>query len=257
MGELLTDPIDVILPVCNEGGTIAGTLEEFHRIVALECGIPIRFVICEDGSTDNTVPILNSMMGRLPIRLISAVERKGYSRAVIDGFRHAESALVGCIDSDGQCDPRDFARFVDSYRTCDCDIVFGYRNPRRDPWARLLMSRLFGCVHGLLFHVRLRDPSCPFLLIRREALRRVLQGGVGRLSQGFWWEFVARCRAHRLRFVELPVNHRLRAQGKSRVYRLTRIPRIACEHLQGLFALKRELLSLDGMGQEGANHKHP
>ena len=42
-------------PVHNEGASIATTLREFHRVVMIEGHQSIRFVICEDGSTDDSV----------------------------------------------------------------------------------------------------------------------------------------------------------------------------------------------------------
>jgi len=53
--------IDVVLPVHNEGASIADTLREFHRVVMLEGGQPIRFVVCEEGSSDDTVRVLQKM----------------------------------------------------------------------------------------------------------------------------------------------------------------------------------------------------
>src|SRR6476646_9934800 len=107
-----TRTIDVVLPVHNEGASISRTLHEFHRVVMLEGGQPIRFVVCEDGSSDDTVPVLQNLATELPLKLISDPVRKGYSRAVIDGCRGTTSDWVGFIDSDGQCDPDDFARLA-------------------------------------------------------------------------------------------------------------------------------------------------
>ena len=92
----MADPaiIDVVLPVHNEGASIAATLREFHRVVMLEGGQPIRFVVCEDGSSDDTVPVLEKLATELPLKLISDPVRKGYSRAVIDGFRGTTSEWV-------------------------------------------------------------------------------------------------------------------------------------------------------------------
>jgi glycosyltransferase involved in cell wall biosynthesis len=231
--------IDVVLPVHNEGASIADTLREFYAKVAGKQKIPIRFVICEDGSSDDTVPVLQALSRELPIKLISDPVRKGYSRAVIDGLLATESEWVTCIDSDGQCDPADFGRLAAA--TAGQDMVIGYRNPRSDTAMRKLMSGAFGFVYRLYFDVRLRDPSCPYVFINRAGLDAILSGNVGILKQGFWWEFVARAGALGLRTSELPVSHRVRSSGITQVYRLGKIPRIAIEHLAGLRRLRREL----------------
>jgi glycosyltransferase involved in cell wall biosynthesis len=182
------------------------------------------------------------MSDTFPIKLLTSATRKGYSRAVLDGFRATESEIVGFMDSDGQYDPHDFARLLVEIE--NSDFVIGYRHPRKDHWFRLLMSCAFGFLHGLLFPNTLKDPSCPYLLIRRNALEKILAGNVGILKQGFWWEFNARAFAHGLKIKEVHVAHRRRVSGKSQVYLPSKVPKIAWQHLRGLFALKKELAAL-------------
>jgi glycosyltransferase involved in cell wall biosynthesis len=233
------ETIDVVLPAHNEGASIGATLRDFYCKVMLESKIPIRFVVCEDGSTDDTVPVLQKIAKEIPLKLISDPVRKGYSRAVIDGMRASVSEWIAFIDSDGQCDPGDFGKLC-AMRN-GADLVMGWRNPRSDVLVRKLMSNAFGLVYRALFDVRVRDPSCPYLLIHRPALTKILAGNVGILKQGFWWEFVARATALDLRIVETPVRHPVRKSGVTQVYRPTKVPRIAAEHLLGLWRLKREL----------------
>jgi glycosyltransferase involved in cell wall biosynthesis len=238
---MASDPaiIDVVLPVHNAGASIAATLCEFHQVVMLEGGQPIRFVVCEDGSSDDTVPVLRKLATELPLKLISDPVRKGYSRAVVDGFRGTTSEWVGFIDSDGQCDPADLLALATLRE--GHDLVMGWRNPRSDPWIRKAMSGAFKTVYRLFFRVPVRDPSCPYLLINRAGLEKILSGNVGILKQGFWWEFLARAVSMNLRIVEAPVRHRVRASGATQVYRPAKVPRIAVEHLLGLYRLRREL----------------
>jgi glycosyltransferase involved in cell wall biosynthesis len=231
--------IDVVLPAHNEGASIGTTLRDFYRVVAVEAKIPIRFVVCEDGSSDNTVAVLQEVAREIPLKLISDPVRKGYSRAVIDGMRATDSEWVAFIDSDGQCDPGDFPKLA-ALRE-GADLVMGWRNPRADVFIRKLMSGAFGVVYRMLFDVKVKDPSCPYIMIRRSAMQKILAGNVGILKQGFWWEFVARASALHLRIVQTPVRHLVRKSGVTQVYRPTKVPRIAAEHLAGLWELRREL----------------
>jgi dolichol-phosphate mannosyltransferase len=229
--------IEIVLPAHNEAGSIAGTIAEFHDVASAD-GFDVRFLVCEDGSTDGTPDIVRALSERLPVTLLSSSERKGYSRAVIDGLRATTAEVVGFIDSDGQCDPHDLKRLVEALG--ELEFVVGYRNPRADVLMRKVMSGAFKFVYERLFPVRLRDPSCPYLLIRQEALQRVLMGNLGILTEGFWWEFNARAAAAGLNPTQVPVRHRVRSAGQTQVYRLSRIPRIAYEHLLGLRTLRAE-----------------
>jgi glycosyltransferase involved in cell wall biosynthesis len=236
------DPaIDFILPVHNEGGSIGATLQELYDVVHGRDGLSMRIVVAEDGSRDNTVEVVRQAAEKLPILLLTENARKGYSKAVIDGIAASTAPLVSFLDSDGQCDPRDFLSVYEHLQKTGCDLVVGYRNPRRDHWIRLLMSACFGLVYKFYFRVKLRDLSSPYLLIRREALERIRRGNLGILKQGFWWEFYARAAAARLRIEEVPVNHRARVSGETRVYRASAVPGIAVKHLRGLAELHAEL----------------
>jgi glycosyltransferase involved in cell wall biosynthesis len=234
------EPIQIVSPVHNEGEHIAATLREFYRVVRDEGDCPIHLIICEDGSSDNSMSVLQQLSTELPMTIISGRARKGYSRAVIDGLRSTTSGWVAFIDSDGQCDPADLLRLA-SLRSETLDVIVGWRNPRYDSWVRRLMSFSFGIVFRLLFGATVRDPSCPYLLISRPGLEKVLRGNVGLLKEGFWWEFSARAVAAKLRIAQNPVRHRRRAGGKTQIYRLRKVPRIAVENLVGLYRLRREL----------------
>lgn len=232
-------PLDIVLPAHNEGASIGETLTEFYDVAAKKHGQKIRFIVAEDGSKDNTVEVVQKTAETIPIKLISEPIRKGYSRAVIDGFRATEAPLVGFIDSDGQCDPEDLPSLL--AKMPDHDMVVGYRNPRADHWIRMAMSGAFKVVYKTLFDIPFKDPSCPYLVIRRESLLKILDGNVGILKQGFWWEFLARAVAQKIRITEVPVRHRVRAAGTTQVYKPTKVPRIAAEHLAGLVKLREEL----------------
>ena len=230
------------MPAHNEASSIGETLREFYGAAFHDDGVPVRFVVAEDGSTDDTCDVVRETAAEVPVRLLSSAERKGYSRAVIDGLMETTAGIVGFVDADGQCDPHDLLTLLQHLRSHD--MVVGYRHPRHDPVFRKVISGAFRFVYQVMFPVRLRDPSCPYLVIKREGLEKVLSGNTGTLPQGFWWEFNARAAAHGLSVKEVPVRHRSRTAGSTQVYRLGKLPRIAFEHLIGLFLLRKELRSL-------------
>lgn len=231
----MTEPdLDIVLPVHNEAGSIEATVRELCDEIAPR--LALRLIICEDGSTDGTVDVLTRLQARYPIQLITGPSRKGYSRAVIDGMRASRAPHLLTIDSDGQCDPRDFWTFWNNRQ--NADIVVGNRHPRRDPLFRRVLSGTFHAFFRLLFRTRVADPSCPYVLISREALA-VVRPTLGVLEQGLWWEFTARASQLNLRVREVPVRHRARSAGETQVYRLGALPGIGLSHVLGLLTLWR------------------
>src|SRR5262245_24521142 len=138
--------VQVILPVYNEASGIEKVLREFNA--ELSPLVRVQFVICEDGSSDGTRAILERLAKELPIQFVYATARRGYSKAIIDGWRQCTAPWVLALDSDGQCDARDFSKFLPllSPRT----VIMGWRVRRRDSPARLAMTGLFRLLYRLI-----------------------------------------------------------------------------------------------------------
>jgi dolichol-phosphate mannosyltransferase len=225
-------PLEVLLPVHNEAESIEGTVREIYDALSPQTGL--RFIICEDGSVDETKQVLLRLSQQFPIKLLMSDERKGYSRAVIDGMKSLAADYLLVLDSDGQCDPKDFGKFWDARDRQD--VAIGWRVKRSDSLLRKALSRTFYLVYQLLYRVPVHDPSCPFVL----AHKRVIDGLVlelGEMKQGFWWEFTARAHRRGFSIREFPVNHRDRSAGKTQVYRLNRLPGIGYRHFVALFKI--------------------
>ncbi len=229
---------DILLPVHNEGESIEATIREIHDEIAPR--VSLRFIICEDGSRDNTKEVLRRLSGTLPMELLMSDERKGYSRAVVDGMAASNAPYLLCLDSDGQCDPKDFWQFWDVRDKCD--VVLGWRVERADSLMRRCFSRFFYIFYWLLYRVPVHDPSCPYILIHNHVLKRVMPE-MGEMQQGFWWEFVARVHRRGFSILELPVNHRQRAAGTTQVYKLSKLPSIGYRHFVALFRIWRQTRS--------------
>jgi dolichol-phosphate mannosyltransferase len=229
------EPLDVVIAAHNEVGSIEALIDEvlLHAAPLVEP----RLVICEDGSTDGTPDLLRRLAALRPIALLSSPERRGYAAAMIAGLREARTPWILTLDGDGQCAPEGFALLWSArHRT---DIVRGVRRPRQDPSARLLMSKAFGTLHRALFQTSLADPSSPFVLMRRAAVRPLLER-LGTLPNGFWWEFAARAQRERLRSVDVVVPHRPRLGGSSRAFPWRAVPAIAVTHAMGLVRVWRQ-----------------
>ncbi|MGD0295319.1 MAG: glycosyltransferase family 2 protein [Terracidiphilus sp.] len=227
--------IEVLLPVHNEGESIEATIRSIYG--ELSSVVNPGFIVCEDGSRDNTKDVLRQLALELPIRLNLSDTRKGYSKAVREGMDLLEAEYLLCLDSDGQCDPKDFTKFWKLRETAD--ILIGWRVHRADSFLRRSFSKLFYVLYQAVFRTPVHDPSCPYVLFPKAVARR-LAGELGEMKEGFWWEFVAR--AHRRGFTirELPINHQLRSTGVTQVYKWSKMPSIFFRHVAALLKIWRD-----------------
>lgn len=232
--------IQVLLPVHNEAESIEATIKEIYA--ELSRTVRVQFLVCEDGSADNTKEVLRQIARSIPAKLMLWDERKGYSRAVRDGMLEMSAPFLLCLDSDGQCDPRDFRRFWESRE--GADVIIGWRTARADNPLRKTMSRTFYLIWKTLYRCPIHDPSCPYMLARREVIESIAPQ-MGAMREGFWWEFMARVHRRGYRILEYPVHHRDRAAGVTQVYRLKKLPGIGWRHFLALFQILSETRSID------------
>jgi len=226
--------VSIIFPVFNERGSIERVIQEWADLFHKN-SIQAEVIVCEDGSKDGTSEFLREIQKKYQLVLDQSKERRGYGRAVISGMEKASGAYIFCVDSDGQYDPMDFLKLwkVRNHQ----EIFVGCRSNRQDSFLRKLYSGTFKLFFSILFSTNVRDPSSPFVLFHRSyvmILNRYLQY----LLEGFWWGFTAACVKKKIRIRELPILHRDRLEGNTKVYSAGKIPSIAFRNGLGLLRLR-------------------
>ena len=159
-------------------------------------------------------------------RLLQHEANRGYGAALRTGFEAARFDLVAFTDADCQFDLTDLASLASL--AAEYPIVAGYRADRKDPWKRRFFSWGYNRLARTLLGTRVRDVDCALKVFRREVLAELLPE-----SRGFFVNTEMMTRARQLGFAvtELPVTHRPRASGESKVS-LREIPRTAAKLLQ-------------------------
>ena len=228
----------IVVPVYNEEASVAAVLGEWFPVVAARVA-RFRFLVIDDGSTDETRPVLDSLCARYGERLeIASQPNRGHGQTCLEGYRAALARgvpFVLQIDSDGQCDPRFFAALW--ARRTDCDVVYGQRTRRDDGWRRVLASVVVRLFLLGLFRVNCVDANVPYRLMRTAALGPAL----ARIPPDFALANVALAvllkRDARVRHGSVPIRFRARTGGEPSV-RLGRFGSKAVE----LYRQIREML---------------
>ena len=161
----------IVVPVHNEATNVQPLLAEMRRV--LECNAPSEIIFVDDGSTDDTAACLQAFLSRCAgLRLIRHDRRYGQSAAIRTGVAAATSSIIVTADGDGQSDPADILRLLDSAasRIDGSDpLVFGLREGRQDGPMRRLASRIANEVRSAILRDRCPDTACGLKLFPREA----------------------------------------------------------------------------------------
>ena len=233
----MNNSISVCLPIYNEAKSITKVIEEWVNCLE-KLSINYNIICSEDGSTDETPRILKELCLKNN-RIINnhSISKRGYTGAVISGIEMSNSEFILCIDSDGQCDPDDFPKFWNNRDKLDNNFLIGNRFSRKDGIFRLLISKLFKILHSILFNCKLKDPSCPYVLFKKDNFKNI-KDKLDYMREGFWWGFTACCLLKNFDLIEIDINHKKRIEGKTNVYKFHKIPGIALRNTIGLIKIK-------------------
>lgn len=226
--------LSVILPTYNEVKSLEFVVNTWSKFLS-ERNIKHEFVICEDGSTDGTKELVIELARRYPVVNETSLDRRGYGGGVLAGIHASNAPYILCIDSDGQCLPDSFDQFWQNREKAD--ILIGIRSPRLDPILRKVYSGLFLILHRVLFPSDVKDPSCPYILAKKE-LYSSLMKYMSYMREGFWWGFVGAGLKCEKSILQFSIKHYERYDGSSVVYKPTKMPGIILRNIKGLIALR-------------------
>ncbi|MBA3768293.1 MAG: glycosyltransferase family 2 protein [Acidobacteria bacterium] len=201
--------VAVVIPALNEEACIAEVVRAIPRKIAGEV------IVVDNGSDDETAARARAAGAR-----VISEPQKGYGRACRAGVQALahDCEIVVFLDGDGSDCPELMHRLVEPVIAGTHDFVIGSRTRgRREPgsmnFQQVFAGRIAGFLLRLLYGVRYTD-MCPFRAIRRESLERLKMR-----EETYGWNLEMQMRAARagLRILELPVDHRCRAGGESKV----------------------------------------
>jgi len=201
--------VSLVIPCLNEEEPIAGVVAE-----VLAQGVD-EVIVVDNGSTDATA----ARAAAAGARVVSE-PRRGYGRACAAGLAavRGDAAIVCYLDGDGSDVPAFLAAVVAPVATGEADFVMGSRlRGKREAGSmtpqQLVAGHLAGVLMRLVYGVRFTDMS-PFRAMRVAQLRAL---GMTELTYGWNLEMQMRAAAAGLRIREIPVDHRCRRGGVSKV----------------------------------------
>ncbi len=226
--------VSIIMLVYNEAEIIEAVIREYYETVFLKLQ-NAEFIIAEDGSTDGTKEILHRLVNELDIQLVSGDERKGYVKAFRDAIQLPKKEFIFFTDSSGKHFPEDF---WDMYPyTNQYDIVSGFKVKRKDPFYRIIMTKVFNTLVNVYFGTSFKDIDSGFKVIRREAALDILQDD-WICTDLISFETMVRLVYRGYQVREVPVRHRPRKNGASRGLPLKKIPKVIRMVLSNFRAVK-------------------
>ncbi len=135
--------ISLVIPMYCEN-QVARECYRRVRHVMTENDISYEIVFVNDGSTDETLPILEEIAMEDPaVKIISFARNFGHQIAVTAGIAKARGDAVVVIDADLQDPPEVIPDMVDLWKK-GYDVVYGQRKKRDgETWFKLITAKYF------------------------------------------------------------------------------------------------------------------
>lgn len=202
----------------NEVQNLAQVVEEVYAVL-LSIGHSHEIIIVDDGSTDGTGELADSLQAEIPTaRVLHHQQNYGLGGVYRTGFAEAQARFVTFTAADGQFPATIIQQFYPLMS--DTDMVLGYLPKRK----RSLLAESLSFAERGLYRIIL-GPMPKFqgiVMFRRDLLDRFDLQSTGR-GWAVLMELIIRASRGGYRLVSVPTEMRPRISGRSKVNNLPAI----------------------------------
>ncbi len=208
--------LSVVMPVFNERATI-------EEIISRVLRVPIRteLIVVDDGSTDGTRDVLQTLQRERGFQLVLQPRNQGKGAALRRGFQDVTGDLVVIQDADLEYSPEEYPGLIELICQGRADVVYGSRFLGRHRvflFTHYLGNRLLTLLTNVLYNTMLSDMETCYKVMRTEVLRSMT---LKSNSFGIEPEITAKIFKRGYRVYEVPITYDGRSydEGKKITWR--------------------------------------
>jgi dolichol-phosphate mannosyltransferase len=210
-----TPQISFIIPVYNEQFNIQGVFRDLYAVLNQNHHWRWEVIVIEDGSSDNTRSVLESLLKQYPATPIWHEKNQGYCKSMRDGMTRARGKYFMYIGADEEFDCSEVASFVEPLLAegdKHADLVLGVRWQRNAyQLHRFFLSVIYIFMLNFMFKMRVNDYNWSQAW-SREVLERIK---LESHSLFMLPEIIIKANDLGYKIKEVPSNHRGRRTGRS------------------------------------------
>jgi glycosyltransferase involved in cell wall biosynthesis len=158
--------LSVLMPVLNEGRTLARVIEE-----VLEVPDSLELLIVDDGSTDDTWEIAQRYVDDRRVRAWRHTVNRGKGAAVATALKEARGEYVVVQDADLEYSPSEYAALLKPIRSGRAQVVYGVRtftsHSAYSFWY-VMGNRAICMATNVLYNCYLRDVLTCYKVLPRD-----------------------------------------------------------------------------------------
>jgi glycosyltransferase involved in cell wall biosynthesis len=233
---------DIAIPVYNEELTIHSQINKLNKtLVALnDEENQFHILIADNGSTDRTKCIAESLAASLDIVSLISVGQKGVGLALRKAWESSQADIVGYMDLDLATDIIHINEVIATFLQEESDVINASRllptsSVQNRKISRTISSRGFNSILKLIFRTRVSDAMCGFKFLKRGVLQNALANGAKSDGWFFSAQLLLVTEMMGFRVKEIPVHWIDDGNSKVKVLSLSK------QYLSEIFELRAEI----------------
>ncbi len=166
--------ISVVIPLYNEDESLPELTEWIARVMR-EHGFTYEVVFVDDGSTDNSWKVIESLKQQYPaVRAIKFRRNYGKSAGLNVAFGAAKGDVVITMDADLQDSPDEIPELYRRVKEEGYDLVSGWKKKRYDPLSKTLPTKIYNAATRRMSGIHnLHDFNCGLKAYRNEVVKNI------------------------------------------------------------------------------------
>jgi dolichol-phosphate mannosyltransferase len=210
--------LSILIPAYQEERTIGEVLRQVSAIDTESSGFDKEILVCDDGSSDGTVAVVEERMATDPrVRLVRHEKNRGKGAAIRTALAQARGEFALIQDADLEYEVSDYPALLAAVNA-GADVVYGSRflatdRPDGMRLANYLANRILTTSANWLYGLSITDEATCFKVFRTDLLR-----DLDLRCEGFEFcpEVTAKLGKRKVAIAEVPIHYRARniAEGK-------------------------------------------
>lgn len=160
--------ISLVIPVHNEEVSLSELYKELINV--LNDSVSFEIIFVNDGSTDNSLEILNDLSRDARVKIIDFTRNFGKEVATTAGLHYSSGEAVIIMDADLEHPPEIIPELITKWRK-GAEVVYTIRKYSKDtPILKRFFSKLYYFLINKISSIKLEPSSTDFRLLDRRVV---------------------------------------------------------------------------------------
>ncbi len=224
----------IVIPIYNEQDNITILLDEIINSLK-DQKFSYEVIIVDDASNDKSVSKINDYKknNKISINLILNKKNLGQSFSTISGIKASKYSTIITIDGDGQNNPSDILKLINTFKKSNLSLLGGIRYKRKDSLLKKISSKIANNIRKKILNDDCDDTGCSLKVFNKEIFLQFPEfDGLHRFLPAFFKGY-----GYKTNFVE--VDHRQRIFGNSKYGTILRLFKGIIDLIKVYFIIKK------------------